>query len=172
MNSSQLIRWPERFHPRRAPIFISNELTAAAPAEAVWGWLISAPLWPTFYSNSANVVLDGEATQLAGGTRFRWKTFGLNLRTEVKEFEPPQRIAWHAKGLGVDAYHAWLLTPTPDGGCHILTQETQHGWLARLGNVLMRNRMHRQHQRWLEGLAVTANSQPPADPDPGGTSAR
>ena len=164
MDSSQSIRWPQRFDPRRAPIFVSNEIIATAPAEAVWAWLISAPLWPTFYSNSANVDLDGGAAQLAGGMRFRWKTFGVNLHTEVKEFEPIQRIAWHAKGLGVDAYHAWLLTATADGGCHILTQETQHGWLARLGKLLMPNRMHRQHQRWLEGLAATANAQPPAKP--------
>lgn len=164
VQSSPSIRWPQRFDPGRAPIFVSNELTATAPPEAVWAWLVSAPLWPSFYSNSANVVLDGGGGQLADGARFRWKTFGVNLRTEVKEFDPIQRIAWHAKGLGVDAYHAWLLTPTADGGCHILTQETQYGWLARLGKLLMPNRMHRQHQRWLEGLAATANSQPPIEP--------
>lgn len=162
VDSSETIRWPQRFDPRRAPVFVSNELTASASPEAVWAWLISAPRWPTYYSNSANVALNGGGDQLGAGTTFRWKTFGVNLRTEVTEFEPVQRIAWHAKGVGVDAYHAWLLTPTADGGCHILTQETQHGWLVRLGKLLMPNRMHRQHQRWLEGLAATARSGPPA----------
>lgn len=84
----------------------------------------------------------------------------MKLRTRVTEFEPPQRIAWLAEGRGVEAYHAWLLNPTPDGGCHILTEETQYGWLARLGNALLPHRMHRQHQRWLQGLAATATGPP------------
>ena len=155
------IRWPERFDPRRAPVFVSNELSVTASAEAVWEWLIRASLWPSYYSNSADVVLDGGAEELGEGTRFRWKTFGVKLRTQVTEFEPVQRIAWLAEGRGVEAYHAWLLTPEPNGGCHILTQETQYGWLARLGKVLMPGRMHRQHQRWLEGLAAVAATPPP-----------
>jgi hypothetical protein len=155
------IRWPERFDPRRAPVFVSNELSVPAPVQAVWQRLVRAPLWPTYYSNSADVVLDDGADALGEGTTFRWKTFGVKLRTRVTEFEPVQRIAWLAEGRGVEAYHAWLLTPTADGGCHILTQETQYGWLARLGRVLMPHRMHRQHQRWLEGLAATAKALPP-----------
>jgi hypothetical protein len=123
------IRWPERFDPRRAPVFVSNELSVTAPVQAVWQWLVRAPLWPTYYSNSADVVLDGGADALGEGTTFRWKTFGVKLRTRVTEFEPVQRIAWLAE--------------------------------ARLGKVLMPHRMHRQHQRWLEGLAATANAPPP-----------
>lgn len=88
----------------------------------------------------------------------------MNLRTQVTEFEPVQRIAWLAKGVGVEAYHAWLLTPTPEGGCRILTQETQWGWLARLGKLLMPSRMHSQHQLWLEGLASVAQAAPPSAP--------
>lgn len=161
MDSSQ-IRWPERFDPRRAPVFVSNQLTAAASAENVWSWLINAPLWPSDYSNSADVVLDGAAEQLSQATTFCWKTFGVKLRTHVAEFEPVQRIAWLAKARGIEACHAWLLTPTPDGGCHILTEETQYGWLARLGKVCLPHRMHRQHQRWLEGLAAVATTPPPS----------
>lgn len=134
-----------------------------APVEAVWAWLIKAPLWPSYYSNSADVVLAGGAQELGDGMTFRWKTFGVKLRTQVTEFEPVQRIAWLARGLGIEAYHAWLLTPTLDDGCHILTEETQYGWLARLGKVLMPGRMHRQHQRWLEGLAAAAKAPPGRD---------
>ncbi len=142
-------------------MFVSNELSVAAPVQNVWACLVKAPLWPTYYSNSADVVLDGGAQALGEHTTFRWKTFGVRLRTKVTEFEPMQRIAWLAEGRGVEAYHAWLLTPTPDGGCHIRTEETQYGLLARLGNVLTPNRMHRQHQLWLEGLATTAATEPP-----------
>ena len=160
-DKTQSIRWPQRFDPGRAPIFVSNDLVAAAPAETVWAWLVSAPLWHTFYSNASNVMLEGGGRQLSSAVKFRWKSFGVNLDTVVEEFEPCQRIAWHATGIGVDAYHAWLLTPSSGGGCHILTQETQYGWLARLGKMAMPNRMHRYHQLWLEGLAKQAKAGPP-----------
>ncbi len=161
MDDPEAIRWPERFDPRRAPVFVSNEIVAAASPEAIWARLINAPRWPHFYSNSADVVLDGDAEHLAHNMHFRWRTFGLRLRTQVTEFEHARRVSWLAKGLGVEAYHAWLLTPTEDGGCRILTQETQWGWLARLGKWVMPNRMYRQHQHWLEGLASAAQAPPP-----------
>lgn len=64
-------------------------------------------------------------------------------------------LAWDAHGLGVDAYHAWVLTPTPTG-CHVLTEENQHGLGARLQKKLLPNRMWNQHQLWLEGLQRNA----------------
>jgi hypothetical protein len=161
MDKEERIHWPERFHPRRAPIHVSNELSVTAPVDAVWEWLIHAPLWPTYYSNSSRIVLQGGAKQLSKGARFRWKTFGVNLISVVEEFEPKQRIAWRARGTGVDAYHAWLLGPLAEGGCHILTEETQYGWLARLGSVFLPHRMHRYHQLWLEGLRTKAQAGPP-----------
>jgi hypothetical protein len=38
----------------------------------------------------------------------------------------------------------------------VLTEETQHGWLARLAAVAMPNRMHKYHQIWLEQLRDSA----------------
>jgi hypothetical protein len=75
--------------------------------------------------------------------------------SRVEEFVPAERIAWTARGTGVEAYHAWLLTPVADG-CRVLTEETQYGWLARAGRLLLPNRMHTQHQRWLDALAGQA----------------
>jgi hypothetical protein len=80
----------------------------------------------------------------------------------VLEFEPYSRIAWDAQGIGIDAYHAWLLTPLADGSTRVLTQETQNGWRARLGKVLMPKRMQSMHQMWLESLkAKVASGTPP-----------
>jgi hypothetical protein len=33
----------------------------------------------------------------------------------------------------------------------VLTEETQTGWLARLGALVMPGRMSKWYQRWLEG---------------------
>ena len=38
----------------------------------------------------------------------------------------------------------------------MLTQETQHGWMARLGKLLAPKRMETKHQHWLEALRECA----------------
>lgn len=156
--SSESIRWPEEFEPSRNPIHVRNELAATVPVDRVWAWLIRAALWPSWYVNSKNVrFLGGRPPDLALGTRFRWWTFGVTITSTVLEFVPGERIAWDAHALGVHVYHAWLIRPTTEG-CHILTEETQRGWIARLGALLMPNRMSRYHQIWLERLRDNAAS--------------
>jgi hypothetical protein len=154
--ASDQIEWPHHYQPFNCPIHVRNELGIQATPEVVWTWLIRASLWPEWYSNSANVkFLAGSPPDLALGSRFRWKTFGVTIESTVFEFIPVERVAWDAHAPGVDAYHAWLLRKTSDG-CHVLTEETQHGLLARLGNLFMPSRMSRLHQVWLEGLSERA----------------
>ena len=149
------IHWPEQFIPSRSPVHVVNRLDMPAPPAAVWSKLIAAAAWPLWYANSANVRIEGGAGQLSAGSRFRWRTFGFSLDTVVQEFEPPQRIAWLATAPGIRAYHAWLITPQREG-CSVVTEETQHGIVARVGRVLFPGRMERWHQRWLEGLSQQA----------------
>lgn len=150
------IRWPAEFEPQRSAVHVRNELATTAPAGAVWRALIRAADWPASYGNAHDIVIEGGGTDLFAGARFTWKTFGVRLTSVVEEFVPPERIAWSAKAPGVLAYHAWLITPT-DTGCHVLTEETQHGVLARAGKLLFPSRMGVWHQRWLEGLAKRAS---------------
>ncbi len=148
--------WPDHYEPRNCPVHVRNELDMAAPQDRVWAWLIRAPLWPMWYVNSAYVkILKGSDSDLRKGSRFRWKTFGVTITSTVLEYVPKKRIAWDAHAFGIDAYHAWVLRPSAKG-CHVLTEETQHGWLARLGKMLAPNRMHKYHQLWLEALAGKA----------------
>lgn len=156
------IHWPERYRPERCPVHVRNEIVVPAAAANVWAWLVRAPLWPTWYPNSRDVrLLNGDGRSLQLGTEFRWRTFGVAIRSTVIEFEAPQRIAWNAFGLGVDACHAWLVEPVA-GGTRILTEETQHGWAARLNTLFMPGRMHHFHQVWLENLGVQAATGLPA----------
>ena len=73
----------------------------------------------------------------------------------VQEWVPNERIAWTGKAFGLDVYHAWLIEKTATG-CHVLTEETQHGFMVRLGKLFMPNRMSTFHQIWLEGLRDNA----------------
>jgi hypothetical protein len=158
------VRWPDYFSPVNAPVHVRNELEIPSSVDCVWAWLIRAKLWPTWYPNSVNVRFrTGTGPDLEAGARFRWKTFGVMIESEVVEFLPRERIAWDAHSLGVDAYHAWVLRETPAGGCHVLTEETQHGSLARLQKLFLPNRMYRGHQIWLETLRDQASGGlPPA----------
>jgi hypothetical protein len=128
--------------------------------EAVWPWLVRARLWPTWYPNSENVVIEGGGPDLKLGSKFRWKTFGVSLDSVVAEFVPLERLAWSAKSMGVDAYHAWLIERRPEG-CHVLTEETQNGLLASLSNALRPRNMSKFHQVWLENLLAKARAGSP-----------
>lgn len=151
------VRWPPRFDPANSNVFVSNKIVINAAPEMVWAWLVAAKLWPEWYSNSANVQLPGDVANLAPGMQFEWRTFGVNLMSTVKEFELHSRLAWDAKATGIEAYHAWVIE-RQKGKTLVLTEETQHGWLARLGKMLMPGRMHRYHQIWLEKLREKAES--------------
>jgi len=156
MVESNKILWPARYEPANCPVHVRNELAMASNPETVWAWLIRAQLWPTWYPNSANIqFLTGQPPELALGTRFRWKTFGITIESTVKEFVPYERLAWDAHGSGLDAYHAWLIIKTSQG-CNVITEETQRGLLPRLLNALAPKRMEKQHQVWLEKLRDNA----------------
>jgi uncharacterized protein YndB with AHSA1/START domain len=156
------VNWPEKYHPNATPVHVQNELHVAAPAETVWAWLIRAPAWPDWYPNAHNVRIHSEPFDRLGlDTQFTWRTFGVSIRSTIREFVPYERLAWDASGTGVDAYHAWLISAA-EGGCHVLTEETQYGWAARLGGLLFPNRMSRFHQIWLERLALMARTGSPS----------
>jgi uncharacterized protein YndB with AHSA1/START domain len=150
------IKWPERYSPQVAPVHVRNSLKISAPAADVWAWLVRAERWPDWYPNAARVrILRGGGPELALGTEFRWRTFGVGIRSTVREFVPGRRIAWDGRSLGIDVYHAWLIEESADG-CRVLTEETQHGAIARLGAWLIPTRMSDFHQIWLENLAANA----------------
>jgi uncharacterized protein YndB with AHSA1/START domain len=157
------VQWPDYYNPHNCPVHVRNELDMTAKPEHVWAWLTHATLWPAWYVNATNVkILEGARPALQKGTRFRWKTFGVTITSTVLEYIPDARIAWNAHAFGVDAYHAWVLRPSAKG-CHVLTEETQHGLLARLGKLFMPGRMYKFHQLWLEGLESKARSGPPPE---------
>lgn len=69
---------------------MSNEIAIAAPVSAVWGWLIHAAAWPDWYPNSSAVRIEsGKLWE-----RFTWRTFGVAVRSRVREFVAEERIAW------------------------------------------------------------------------------
>jgi len=155
-----MINWPEKLSPARASVHAANEIDIQATPEVVWAWLIRAKDWPSWYSNSHDVVIEGGTSELQAGSKFRWKTFGVRLISKVEEFSPNQRLSWSAKGIGIEAYHAFVVEGRPDG-CHVLTEETEKGWLASLGHTLRPKNLGDKHQMWLDQLRAKAQGGPP-----------
>ena len=151
MNDVHLIRWPEGYTPDKTKVHVRNQLEMSVPSAAVWAWLVRAELWPTWYANSKRVVIERGGPDLRPGSRFQWTTFGVKLDSKVEEFVVGEHLAWTARAVGIDAYHAWLIEKRPSG-CYVLTEENQNGWLAGLNNIIRPRSMSDQHQRWLEGL--------------------
>ena len=161
MSDATEIRWPDHYHPRNTAIHVRNEIDIAAAPEIVWSWLIRAQRWPTWYVNSANVqFVDGAPSDLALGTRFKWRTFGASIESTVQEFVSNERIAWNGKAFGVDVYHAWLIVKTPQG-CKVITEESQRGFMTRLSALVFPKRMWKFHQFWLAGLRDRAEAGTP-----------
>ena len=150
--NTDTINFPSDYHPSKCPVFVSNEITINAPKEDIWFWLTNITTWPDWYNNASNIqLLNQKDGHLNSHSKFKWRTFNTNIESTVQDFETHRSLAWDAHGLGLHAYHAWLIIPN-DYGCKVITQETQKGWLSRLGKFFAPNQMYDQHQIWLEGL--------------------
>ena len=123
------IHWPAEMAPSRSPIHFTNELEVAASPATIWSLLVDPVAWPSFYPGVDHVqLLDGHES-LRLGTRFETNLAGQDVVAAVQEFEPMTRIAWSGYpkvSQASPAYHAWIITPTPNG-CHLWTEETMQG---------------------------------------------
>lgn len=150
--------WPAGHQPADATIHVVNRGFSAAPPEAVWAWLVRPDRWHRYYRNAYRMRhLAGAWPRIEMGSRFSWITFGVPVTTEVTELVAAERLAWTGTGLGSRGHHGWVLTPS-NGGTEILTAETQHGVAARLVAPILTAAMRRQHQRWVDNLALIAAS--------------
>ncbi|MEB8337506.1 SRPBCC domain-containing protein [Streptomyces endophyticus] len=125
----EAINWPEAMAPSRSPIHFTNELEVEASPETIWSLLVDPRTWPTFYPGVGHVqLLDGHES-LRLGTRFETNLAGQDVFASVQEFQPETRIAWGGYPTASEAstaYHAWIITPTPNGS-HLWTEETMRG---------------------------------------------
>lgn len=159
------MRWPAGMEPKDATVHAHNEIETAASPEQIWRSLCHAAAWPQWYSNCAWLRFpDKDGPDLKRHTRFVWKTFGAKVRSKVLVYEPFREIGWDAFTAGLKAYHGWIIEPLADGGCRVITEETQRGPLVRVARRYLRRGLLREHQNWLESLARLALSHPPAEP--------
>lgn len=162
------IIWPEKYLPGTTDNYVANEvIIPGLTAAEVWPWLTNTAKWSTYYSNAADIYFyDEKGTELHANSRFRFKTFGFLVESQVVEYVPPSpgkaaRIAWRGWIDGdaseqLDVLHAWLLEDLPAGRVRILTQESQIGKPAQELAQTKPSPILIAHQEWLEGLASAA----------------
>lgn len=143
--------WPPALAPGQAALFSHNEVEVNASCARVWSVLIDAPHWPDWYSNARDVTIAGGTSQLALGSHFNWRTFGVAVQSEVLEFEPFSRLSWQGRTQGMTAYHTWRLDSLP-GRCHVVTQETNDGPAALALRRDKPDAIHEGHVLWLAQL--------------------
>lgn len=157
--ASPLIQWPKGFEPASADAYVHNDIWIKAPAAVIWDNLVRAPEWPQWYSNSADVSVDGpDRARLTANSVFRWKTFGFPIQSRVDEFVIGKRLSWFGEG-GPDfrAYHTWLIVEKA-GGCEVITEETQLGAAAIQFNLAQPTAMFDAHHWWLAALKARCES--------------
>lgn len=157
--ASYQINWPERYDPENSVFFVHNEIEINASAETVWNIIIQAETWPEWYEGAFSVkVKDSQNGILEDGSYFSWKTMGLNFTSVVKEFVPYERLSWESYRKVIKGYHAWLIIPTPNG-VRLITDESQHGFLAYMQKAFQPKKLHRLHDIWLRKIKEKAENE-------------
>jgi uncharacterized protein YndB with AHSA1/START domain len=157
------VNWPHQYDPRRSAIYSLNDVDVKAPPEVVWRLLVDAENWSSYFPAEDQVkILTGEP-RLALGTKYSRVTVGFLMNLVVTECAPSRRLSWSTlvdgDETGSSAYHGWVITPT-EGGCHLLTEETQQGpfFLEELGRKHPGG-LYQYHQDWVETLARAAGTE-------------
>ncbi len=156
--SEPSIAWPPGHSPEAAHIFARNAIEMESTPDRVWALLTDCLEWPRWYRLCSDVSLLRGGPRLDVGAKFRFKTLGFHFEPEVTTFSPPRMLIWSAKGpAGTRGAHAWHIEPTP-GGCRVVTEEFQTGFVLRLRRRALRKRLLASHEEWLRSLKELAEA--------------
>ncbi len=140
--------------PSTPSITALNEITVAAPADAVWALLADASRWPQWYA-ACRWVRNSARGPLPVGATFDWKAHPVTLHSVVSESVPGKVFRYNAVSGGLHADHVFTLAETPEG-TRVMSKETQVGPVPAAGRAVLGPSLYRATQRWLENLAATA----------------
>lgn len=149
------INWPADYTPAQSRFFVHNEIFIRASASTIWQLLIDAEAWPYWYPGAQQVEILQDKPRLTPGGAFTWKTMGLHFTSTIQEFQAPVRLSWESKKKSIQGYHAWLIIPEA-GGCRVITDESQNGWLTFFEKTFQGKKLKRLHDIWLQELKKRA----------------
>jgi hypothetical protein len=121
-----------------APVFGRGEIAVNAAPETVWDVMSNIAAWPSWNPDIKTATLEGD---LKEGNRFRWKAGPGTITSTLKVVEPPRKLAWSGKTMGVYAIHVWEIE-SRGGETYARTEESWEGLFARV----FRGRSHKMLQ--------------------------
>ena len=158
------IAWPAAHSPDAAVLFAQNAIEVRATPKAVWSLLVDCVAWPGWYKHCSDVSILRGGPTLGPDSQFRFKTLNLFFEPVIEVFEPYRELTWTAKGpLGTSGAHAWYIEERPGGGCRVITEEAQKGFILTLVRGRTRRNLLSAHGDWLQSLKSLAE-------EPGGRS--
>ena len=136
----------------RSPVVASGDIEIAAAPEAVWDVLTHFDRWSDWNPDVRWVSMSGPATV---GSTFRWRAGPGTITSTVQRFEPPRRITWTGKTLGIRALNSWHLEPREDKTI-VREEESFYGLVARLLRTPLRKSLDRSLHNGLWYLKAEA----------------
>jgi uncharacterized protein YndB with AHSA1/START domain len=141
---------------REAAAVGAAEIHIESPIEVVWRVLSDLEKWPTWNKGVSRIRVNG---RIEAGTTFAWTAGRTSIVSRLEEVEPPTRIAWTGRMIGVRAAHVWELE-AEGSGTRVRTRESFAGWLASLLPGPMKRTLTRALDGGLAALKAAAESGP------------
>jgi hypothetical protein len=135
---------------RDAPVLASAEAVLTTSPEAVWALLSDIEGWPAWNPDVKQARLGGP---LAPDSEFTWKAGLGTIRSVLRVVEPPNRIGWTGKTMGIAAAHVWTIEAL-EAGTHVLTEESWDGFIVKLLRGMMRKQLQKSMDAGLAHLAA------------------
>jgi uncharacterized protein YndB with AHSA1/START domain len=139
---------------RKAPAFETAEVYVEAPIGKVWSVLSDLERWPSWNPGVSKIRIDGP---VRAGTCFEWAGNGSKIVSRLEETDPPRRIAWTGKTLGIRARHVWELSEKGTGTL-VRTEESFDGLAARLFRGFARKTLAKALAQGVSSLKAAAES--------------
>jgi hypothetical protein len=133
-----------------APVVGRAEIEIAAAPGAVWDVLTAIDRWPTWNPEVKSVTFNGG---IKAGSDFRWKAGPGTITSTIQKVDPPRRIVWTGKTLGIKAIHVYDLEPR-NGRTLVRTAESYDGLVARLFQRPLQRTLDAALQSGLQHLKV------------------
>ena len=111
-----------------APVVGTGETEIAASRDVVWDVLTGIAQWPSWNPDVKAVAMQSPVSE---GSEFRWKAGPGTITSRLEQFEPPRRVAWSGKSLGLKAMHVYALEAR-NGTTLVRTEESYDGLVAHL----------------------------------------
>jgi uncharacterized protein YndB with AHSA1/START domain len=139
---------------RDAPLWAREEVDIDAPIAVVWDVLTNVKDWARWNPAVQSAEMTGP---VAPGTEFRWKAGPGTIESRMEVVEPPERLGWTGRTLGLSAIHVWTLK-LRDGATHVTTLEFMEGRAARLLRGTIKKNLDTSLEKWVRGLKTESEA--------------